>query len=242
MRCVLCSLIGWIFVLTPTASWAGSITYNIALNTAPLIGHAAGPFSIEFQLNDGSGMGDASNTALLSNFIFGGGAAAGVPTLTGGASGNAGNSVTLSDSSFFNQFIQQFTPGSQLGFRLALSTNLDTGGVPDQFTFAILDHTGVELPTSASFFDVFVQLDIDSVNPLVQTFGTDTNRSPAAGGGPIDIVAPAATQVGAGMPEPGTGALLAITLSAMLGDKYRRAHYRKAKIKTSVTAQSAMAK
>lgn len=145
MRCLIYFLIGLTIVLTPATSWAGLITYDIGLNTAPLIGHPAGPFLIEFQLNDGSGTGDGNNTALLSDLVFGGGAPVGVPAFIGGASGNAGSSITLTDSSFFNQFVQQFTPGSQLGLRLALTTNVDSGGIPDQFTFAILDSSGVEL-------------------------------------------------------------------------------------------------
>jgi hypothetical protein len=187
-------------ILAPTVCLAGVITYDIGLNTVPLIGHVAGPFAIEFQLNDGSGTGDGNNTAFVSNIALDGGAAVGSPTVTGGGSGNAATSITLTDSSFFNQFIQEFTPGNRLNFRLVLSTNVDSGGIPDQFTFAVLDSTGVEIPT-LSPFNVFVQIDIDSANPLVQTFGTDTTRVPGAGGGSIDISAPIATPF-AEVPEP----------------------------------------
>lgn len=207
-----------LLIIAPGLSSAGVITYDIGLNTAPLIGHAAEPFSIEFQLNDGSGTGDANNTA-LSDFDFDGGAAVGVATLTGGSSGNTVTSITLTDSSFFNQFIQQFTPGNHLGFRLAFSTNVDTAGVPDQFSFAILDSSGVEIPTLAPF-DVFMQIDISSANPLVQTFGTDTTRIPAAGGGPIDIAAPTATAPAA-VPEP-TSLLLMATALIAIGLFHRR--------------------
>jgi hypothetical protein len=155
------------------------VVYNISMNTAPLGGHPASPFSLEFQLNDGSGTNDGNNTATLTNFVFNGGAAVGSPTLTGGATGNLTSGLSLTDSSFFNQFIQGFMPGGTLSFQLSLSTNIDSGGTPDQFSFAILDKTGTELPTLApGFFDVFVQIDIDSANPLVRTFGTDTSRSP----------------------------------------------------------------
>ena len=189
--------------------------YGISMNTSPLIGHSAGPFSLEFQLNDGIGIGDANNTAVLSNFMFGGGSASGSPSLTGGASGNLSSTITLTDSSFFNQFIQGFTPGNTLSFQLSLTTNVDSGGTPDQFSFAVLDHTGTEIPTLAgSFFDVFVQIDIDSANPLVHTFASDTARSPAGGGGSINIAAP---QVTTAVPEPGTLVLLASGLAAGLG-------------------------
>ena len=214
---------GWLFtvlMVAPAVSSADVITYDFGLNTSTLIGHAAGPFSLEFQLNDGSGTGNGNNTALLNSFTFGGGSAVGLPTLTGGATGDAGGSVTLTDSSFFNQFIQPFTPSNQLGFRLTLSTNVEAGGVPDQFTFAILDSSGVELPTLASFFDVFVQIDIDAANPFVQTFGTDTSRMPAAGGVPLDIAAPTATAVAA-VPEP-MSLLLPASALVTIGFLHRR--------------------
>ena len=67
----------WILlVLMLTPCWA-DIQYIVTLNTSPLVGHTAGPFAMNFQLNDGSGLGDANNTALLSGFVFGGGGGAG---------------------------------------------------------------------------------------------------------------------------------------------------------------------
>src|SRR5271167_1357003 len=107
-----------LFAFIPAAARADVINYDMSMNTAPLIGHPAGPFSLEFQLNDGSGTGDDNNTAVLSNFTFGGGAPVGAPSLIGGATGDAGSSITITESSFFNQFIQQFTPGNQLDFDL----------------------------------------------------------------------------------------------------------------------------
>ena len=193
-----------------------SVIYDISMNTAPLMSHAAGPFSLEFQLNDGRGTGDANNTATLSSFAFGGGTPMGLPTVAGGASGNLSSSVNLTDSSFFNQFIQGFTPGSMLKFRLSLTTNVDSGATPDQFSIAILDRTHTEIPTLAgSFFGVFVSIDIDSSNPTVKTFASDTMRSPAAGGPPITIAAPQVTPAAPPVPEPGTTLLFATGLGAI---------------------------
>jgi hypothetical protein len=197
-----------------------AVIYNISMNTAPLIGDAAGPFSLEFQLNDGRGVGDANNTANLTNFLFSRGAAVGSSTLAGGATGNLTSGVSLTDSSFFNQFVQGFTPGNALSFRLSLSTNVDSGGTPDEFSFAILDHTGTEIPTLASFFDVFVQIDINSTNPVVRTFATDTSRTPEGGGTPINIAAPTATLVSS-VPEPTMMTLTLSGLVALLGWKRR---------------------
>src|SRR6516165_9212479 len=78
-----------------------NILYDITMNTTPLIGHSAGPFSVEFQLNDGNGTGDSNNTASLTNFVLNGGVALGSPTLTGGATGDLASGFSLIDSSFF---------------------------------------------------------------------------------------------------------------------------------------------
>ena len=55
-------------VLPPCQATA---VFNISLDTSPLIGHPAGPFSLYFQLNDGAAIGDGSNSAILSDFNFG---------------------------------------------------------------------------------------------------------------------------------------------------------------------------
>src|SRR5580700_3551787 len=63
--------------------------YTVSLTTNPLIGDSAGPFSVAFQLIDGSGAGDGNNTVILSGFHFGAtGDATGTPILIGGASGS----------------------------------------------------------------------------------------------------------------------------------------------------------
>jgi len=63
-------------------------------------------FSLDFQLTDGSGTGDANNTVILSDFGFGGGTAVGNPNLTGGATGDLASTVTLTDTAFLNDFFQ----------------------------------------------------------------------------------------------------------------------------------------
>jgi hypothetical protein len=203
-----------------------TVLFDISMTTSPLIGDPAAPFSLEFQFNDGSGSNDGNNTVILDQFAFGpGGGPLGLPSAVGGVTGDLGTSVTLVDNSFFNQFIQQFTPGATLQFRVSSTTNLDAGGVPDEFTFSILDQSGTEIPT-VGFFDVFVQLDIDSANPVPTSFGSDTLRNTAAGGAPIDVAAPV---VAASAPEPATaGSLLASLLlfAASYKSNSRRARVR----------------
>jgi hypothetical protein len=120
---------------------------TVTMDTSQLVGHPAGPFYLAFQLTDGSGAGNSSTMAVLSNFQFGGGASSGSPTLMGGASGDISSSVTLSDSSFLNFFSQQFTPGSTLTFTLSLTGSVKAGSTPDHFAFSILDQTLKAIPT-----------------------------------------------------------------------------------------------
>lgn len=68
-------LAGVLCTLAHTASAA--LISNISLNTAPLVGHPAGPFSIFLVFTDGDGIGDGNNTVTISNVTFGGGSALG---------------------------------------------------------------------------------------------------------------------------------------------------------------------
>ena len=159
---------------------------TVTVDTSQLVAHPAGPFYLAFQLTDGSGAGNSSTVAILSNFQLGGGSPSGSPALTGGASGDIGSSVTLTDSSFLNFFSQQFTPGSMLTFTLSLTGQVEAGSTPDHFAFSILDQTLKPIPTKGGlFFDVFLAIDLDSASPVLLTFASDPQRLPVAGGNAI---------------------------------------------------------
>jgi hypothetical protein len=176
--------------------------YTVTLNTKPLENHAAGPFSLYFQLTDGSGGGDGNTTITLSNFQFSGGSSAGAATATGGGSGSLDDGITLTDTAFINDVRQPFSPGDTLTFTLHIDASVDQGDTPDQFTFWILDSSGAEIPTvafSEMGADMLIAFNANSSDAAVETFAADASLGPIAGGGPIGmdppVVAPAAGSV-----------------------------------------------
>jgi hypothetical protein len=192
----------------PSPARATSILFNVSVDVGSLSiapGSASGPFSLFFQLTDGSGGGDGNNTVTLSSFSLQDGTFTPSTLTFGGATGNVTTSVTLTDTSFFNAFQQGFafpsglTPASRsLSFLVNMTTNVDQGGVPDAFAFSILDGTGSPSPTLDPLLtDTLLTVNIDSKNPLVTTYGTDADRTR------LGMGAPAINAITA-VPEPGT--------------------------------------
>ena len=184
---------------------------NVSLDTSALIGHAAGPFQLDFQLIDGDGSGIANNTVTLSELSFGaGGGFSGSASLSGSALVQPDGTIVLTDADYVNSFTQEFTAGALLQFVLNITQNPDAGPIPDEFTFAILDSTGVEIPT-LGWFDTLLLTDITGVDNL-QLSGTDPTRSPNAGGAAILMGAP---QIESAVPEPAAALLLPAGLAAL---------------------------
>ncbi len=165
----------------------GNVICDVSLNTAPLMANPAGPFSVDFQFNDGSGLGDGNNTVIVDNFNFGSGGPVGSASIFGSVSGDLASGITLTDSGFFNDFNQQFTPGAVLRFTVNLTTNLDSINVPDEFSFAILDSSGAG--------NAMLIADINSSSPSLLGYSSDA----------LSLAAPAITAV----PEPSSGWLAA---------------------------------
>lgn len=164
---------------------AAKDTFSVSINTAPLIGHAARPFSIAFQFADGQGTGDGNNAAIISGFQFYGGHADGTPKLTGAASGDLTTGVTLTDRGRVNMFVQPFTPGSQLRFNVAITSNPEPGAFPDGLMIAILDRTGIPIPTTGGApLDALMTFNLGPTSSS-KTFASDPKRVPPGGGVPI---------------------------------------------------------
>lgn len=165
----------------------------VTLNTSSLAG---GTYYVDFQLNDGNGVGDGNNTASISNFKFGGGAATGDIGAFGGVTGDLFTGVGLTDTDPFNEFYQSFTAGSFLSFNLVLSASFN-GLVPDLFSFAILDASLMNLATYSLGSDQFLEVELNGTGLAYQTYaGVDGVPAP-------------------GVPEAGSTALLAS--AALLG-------------------------
>ena len=192
----------------------GNLIFDVSVDTSALIGNPAGPFSIEFQLNDGSGTNDGNNTVLVSNFNFGGGMPVGAATLIGGAIGDLSSTVKITDNNFLNEFFQEFVPGPILSFHVNLSTLVDPGPQPDQYSFAILDCSLIEIPTTSPA-NALVAVDINQ-QLTIQTFRGDPNGVLGCNGAPgIPLPTPRIVS------EPGSLSLsllgvLTVSLLAML--------------------------
>lgn len=166
---VLSGMLGVLLLAAP--AWA-NIAFHVSVDTNGLVGSSSAPFTIDFQLNDGGVPNN--NSASIAAITFGGGAATGAPTLSGGATGSLTTGVSLADSSPFNEFDQTFTPGSTLGFDVNLTTNVDAGPTPDQFSFAILDKNQAELGTTdPSSANTIVTVNLDSANPTIQHYASN---------------------------------------------------------------------
>jgi len=178
---------------------------SVSVDTSTLSG---GLYYIDFQLNDGNGVGDGNNTAVINGFAFGGGMVVGPATSFGGASGDLSSSVTLIDTDPFTEFFQAFIPGSSLSFTLQLSNN-PNGTIPDLFGFALLDENLMNLATYALGSDQLLTVELNG--------GALTYDAYASVGG-----VPAPT-VSASVPE-GSGTLV-LTLVAMFGTAIMRRYY-----------------
>lgn len=189
-----------LFIFGAPSSFATGISVNVSINTSGL---PTTPGSeIFFIFTDGSGTGDANNTATLNTFALGGGTVGAVDfsNTFGGASGDISSAVSLTDSSFTNVFAETFSAGASLSFLLNLTTNVDAGGTPDQFSVSIVDPSGNFLLPSDTLTGNLLAINLDSANPSVSTFSSLVNVSTP---GPVST------------PEPATLLLLSTGLAAM---------------------------
>jgi hypothetical protein len=192
----LCLALG--LVLLPCRA---NTTYNVTLDMSGLPTLGTGDYSFAFEMVDGDGV--ANNTVTISNFTI---TDTLIPSLSlsGGASGNLGTSLSLPDDaagSGFSAATQGFnhTAGSgSLSFTFSY-TGAFAGGSPDEFGFEISDNNGNPIVSNpASNGGVLIDLDFSSASAAPVAFAADPSF------GSID---PTLQLV---LPEPGSIALLTL--------------------------------
>ncbi len=152
-------------LLASAASQAA--VYHISIDTTAFTLPAnlgSAPYSLDLQLNAGDTLNN--NTAVVSNFTFGGGSGAiGLANGLGGATGDIASVVTMIDSSQFNEFYQAFGAGTSLSFDLSLTQVVGAGLTPESFSIAILDGTLANIPTNG-LGNTLLMANFDTTNPL----------------------------------------------------------------------------
>jgi hypothetical protein len=221
-------LAGIVLCLGGQPARAGTV-YEVTLNTTPLTATSGG-YSLFFQLNDGSALGDANNTVTLSNFSFGGGGAVAPAQLFGGASGNLETQIALTDSGFFNASVQGFASGSQLSFEMDLTDNVDAGGIPDLFAMSILDANGNEIPSlDPSGANTLLSITFNAVLDI-EPFATDSSTATSTGdyiAMNAPVVGPYAPPAGGQVPEPASLALCGLGVAGIVALKRDRKETRR---------------
>jgi hypothetical protein len=180
------------------ASSARADAFSIAVDTSALAG---GVYTLDFYLTDGSG---AVNTSVSIDqlLVDGGALLSGTAASSGSVSGDAAHGITLDDGSFFSQWQQQFTAGSQLTFNLSLGPSSVDAPFPDAFGFAL---DGV--PTTDLLGGNLLYVEFSSLHPSPELFNM-TDSGGAIIGGVSAVPAP--------VPEP-PAALLLLTGVAIVG-------------------------
>src|SRR5579883_875140 len=140
-------------------------TFDVTVNTTPIKGETG--FAV-FDFVAGSP--PAKNTAQIQGFTSD--ATLGSATPSGGVTGTlTPGPLSFTDTSFLNEWEQGLTFGSTMHFKLSVTTNFVSGGIPDSFSFYLLDKNQLPFATSdPTGADALVALDLSSSNPALQVY------------------------------------------------------------------------
>ncbi len=224
------ALAGALLAITP----AQAAPYLVTVNTGLLSGK--GTFYFNFNLSDGSGVGDGNSQAVISNFTFNGGTLQPVTSMRGGVTDNRPGTLTLQDSdttnSGFASIIQPFTVSSSastLQFTLNPSaTSVDAGGTDDAFYFQLLDSSQNPLVTNGPNFVELVNADYSSTMPTPVGYTTQSSLPKNFAGADPNYPGITAVVVPAPVPEASTTVSLGLLLLLGAGGCAMSARRRKA--------------
>lgn len=212
--------VGLLLALSGVAHAQTVVTRRVTWDLEAVVGHSAGPFSLNFQLVDGIGTGDGNASVQVTSSDFGG--------------------FTLTDTQFFSQVNRSIFPvmGTPLQFDVTVQYAADPGPVPDQFSFALLDSSGFELPTLGPA-DASATFDLAESGLLVNTYAGDLSRTPAAGGMAVALAAPIVLDVSdaPAVPEPVSWWLFLPAL-CLVGSHMHRARRRRSGVSHLEAAQT----
>jgi hypothetical protein len=195
-------------LLSASGVWADSVEYTFTLNTSSIAGSTG---SVDFTLYPGSGA--QSLTATVSDFITDTGVYDGSQTLTGGAAGGpvaSGGTLTLTDTTGFNDDLESFTYGNTLSFNVdltgaALTSPNGSGSSPYQFIFSTYSDTAGTIPVLTS--------DPNGVSGIININPPNGAVTTSAVSSKLGIVA---------TPEPSTLWMLCCALAIFGGVHYKR--------------------
>jgi len=186
-RTILAALCLLFTILSPLGN--ANTLYAVSLDTSGLVDNAAGPFTLDFILRDGSGTGDANNMIHLIDFNFGEG------------------SFTLPDPISHSKTQEVLFPQlNKLSFQID-TTNNPASPESDSFIFKILDKDGNPIPTTDTMNNSFLTIVLYPAPGTVSTYGTPDGT---IGAPTVQLLSPT------NVPEPPTSLLLAIGLGGLL--------------------------
>jgi hypothetical protein len=184
---------------------------QVTVDTSAANAGGAGQAELIFSLLDGNGTGDGNNTITLSNISFGAGASLDSNVDTSNVTGTLDTTVSMSDTIFDSSLGILFDPGGTVSFLLDFTTNSDTGGTPDAFSFAMFDSNGSLIATAdPTGADTIVNINLDESN--TSSF--------------VDPSFAAVTSAPVGTPEPTTSLLLVVGIACLLGLGIATDHFR----------------